>query len=67
NLFERSLAANETQGTNAATLSRLFCAPVAAVAMMMATFGEAEEAQFDIDAFLTAHVEGFWRGWAVKP
>jgi hypothetical protein len=35
--------------------------------MMMATFGEAEEAQFDVDAFLAAHVEGFWRGWAVKP
>ncbi len=67
NLFERSLAAKETQGTDAATLTRLFCAPVAAVAMMMATFGEAEEAQFDVDAFLAAHVEGFWKGWAVKP
>jgi AcrR family transcriptional regulator len=66
NLFERSLAANETHGASAATLTRLFCAPVAAVAMIMATFGEAEEAQFDIDAFLAAHVEGFWRGWAVK-
>ena len=65
-LFERSLAAKETSGANAATLSRLFCAPVAAVAMMLATFGDHEDAVFDVDSFLSAHVDGFWRGWAAK-
>ena len=65
-LFERSLAAKETSGATAATLSRLFCAPVAAVAMMLATFGDHEDAVFDVDSFLSDHVEGFWRGWSVK-
>ncbi len=65
-LFERSLAAKETSGANAATLSRLFCAPVAAVAMMLATFGDHEDAVFDVDSFLSDHVEGFWRGWSTR-
>ncbi|WP_284359876.1 TetR/AcrR family transcriptional regulator C-terminal domain-containing protein, partial [Candidatus Phycosocius spiralis] len=65
-LFERSLAAKEVRGASAATLSRLFCAPVAAVAMMLATFGDDEDADFDVDRFLSAHVEGFWRGWSVS-
>jgi AcrR family transcriptional regulator len=65
-LFERSLAAKETSGATAATLSRLFCAPVAAVAMMLATFGDHEDAVFDVDSFLSDHVEGFWRGWSTR-
>jgi hypothetical protein len=65
-LFERSLAAKETSGATAATLSRLFCAPVAAVAMMLATFGDHEDAIFDVDSFLSDHVEGFWRGWSAR-
>ena len=63
-LFQRSLDAGETKGADAATLARLFCAPITAVAMMLATFGETDDRLFDLDAFLTAHVEGFWRGWA---
>jgi AcrR family transcriptional regulator len=64
NLFKRSLDAKETQGADAETLARLFCAPIATVAMLLATFGEGSDQLFDIDAFLTAHVAGFWRGWA---
>jgi AcrR family transcriptional regulator len=63
-LFERAIAAKELARADASTLARLFCSPVATVAMLLATFGEEDEALFDIDAFLTAHVDGFWRGWS---
>ncbi len=64
-LFERAIKNKELSGADAATLARLFCSPIATVAMLLATFGEADEQLFDIDAYLTAHVDGFWRGWAV--
>jgi AcrR family transcriptional regulator len=63
-LFEKSLKTKELSGADAATLARLFCSPIATVAMMLATFGEADDQLFDIDANLTAHVDGFWRGWS---
>jgi AcrR family transcriptional regulator len=63
-LFERSLRNKELAGADAATLARLFCSPIATVAMLLATFGETNDQSFDIDAYLTAHVDGFWRGWA---
>jgi hypothetical protein len=64
-LFERALAKKELGAADAATLAHLFCTPIATVAMMLATFGAADDRFFDIDALLTAHVEGFWRGWAL--
>jgi AcrR family transcriptional regulator len=64
-LFERAIAANELGRADAPTLARLFCSPIATVAMLLATFGEQDNQLIDIDAFLTAHVDGFWRGWAV--
>jgi AcrR family transcriptional regulator len=63
-LFEKSLKSGELSGADAATLARLFCSPIATVAMLLATFGEADDQLFDIDAYLTAHVDGFWRGWS---
>jgi AcrR family transcriptional regulator len=63
-MFERALAANELAREDAATLASLFCAPIVTVAMLLATFGEDDNQIVDIDAFLTAHVDGFWRGWA---
>lgn len=63
-LFEKSLKNGELSGADAATLARLFCSPIATVAMLLATFGEDNDQLFDIDAYLTAHVDGFWRGWA---
>jgi AcrR family transcriptional regulator len=63
-LFERALAAKELGRADASTLARLFCSPIASVAMLLATFGEEDEQLVDIDSFLTAHVDGFWRGWA---
>jgi AcrR family transcriptional regulator len=64
-LFDRSLKSKELAGADAATLARLFCSPIATVAMLLATFGETNDQLFDIDAYLTAHVDGFWRGWSV--
>lgn len=64
-LCQRAIDNNELARTDAATLARLFCSPIATVAMLLATFGETDEQLFDIDMFLTAHVDGFWRGWAV--
>lgn len=63
-LFERAIAAKELARGDAATLAHLFCSPIATVAMLLATFGEQDEELLDIDAFLTAHVDGFWRGWS---
>jgi AcrR family transcriptional regulator len=65
-LFERAVAAKELGHADPATLARLFCSPIATVAMLLATFGEDNEHLFDTDALLTAHVEGFWRGWSLK-
>jgi AcrR family transcriptional regulator len=62
-LFQRAIDGEELAGTDAATLARLFCSPIATVAMLLATFGETDDQLFDVDAFLTAHVDGFWRGW----
>jgi AcrR family transcriptional regulator len=62
-LFDKSIKTKELAGADAATLARLFCSPIATVAMLLATFGEDNEQIFDIDAYLTAHVDGFWRGW----
>jgi AcrR family transcriptional regulator len=64
-LFERALASKELGHADAATLARLFCSPIATVAMLMATFGEQDDQMLDVDAFLTAHVDGFWRGWSL--
>ena len=64
-LFQKALKNNELKGADAATLARLFCSPIATVAMLLATFGEADDQMFDIDAYLTSHVDGFWRGWSV--
>jgi AcrR family transcriptional regulator len=64
-LFERAIANNEMGHSDAATLAHLFCTPIATVAMLLATFGDEEQRLFDSDALLTAHVEGFWRGWAI--
>jgi AcrR family transcriptional regulator len=64
-LFQRAIDAKELGRADASTLARLFCSPVATVAMLLATFGEDDSQLLDVDAFLTAHVEGFWRGWAV--
>ncbi len=64
NLFQRAVEAKELGHTDSFNLARLFCSPIATVAMMLATFGEDDEL-IDVDAFLAAHVEGFWRGWAV--
>jgi AcrR family transcriptional regulator len=64
NLFQRAIDAKELSRADAATLARLFCSPVATVAMLLATFGETDDQLFDVDAYLTAHVDGFWRGWA---
>jgi AcrR family transcriptional regulator len=44
---------------------QLFCSPLATVAMLLATFGDGDNQLIDVDAFLTAHVDGFWRGWAL--
>jgi AcrR family transcriptional regulator len=63
-LFERAIAAGEMKPAHPATLARLFASPIASVAMMLATFGEQDPDIEDIDAFLAAHVDGFWRGWA---
>jgi AcrR family transcriptional regulator len=63
-LFERAIASKELGHADALTLARLFCSPIATVAMLLATFGEQDNQIVDIDAFLTAHVDGFWRGWA---
>jgi AcrR family transcriptional regulator len=63
-LFEKSIKNKELVGADAATLARLFCSPIATVAMLLATFGEDDDKLFDIDAYLTAHVDGFWRGWS---
>jgi AcrR family transcriptional regulator len=63
-LFERAIGAKELVQGDAATLARLFCSPIATVAMVLATFGEQDEDMFDTDAFLAAHVDGFWRGWS---
>ena len=65
NLFERALESKELQGSDASTLARLFCSPIATVAMLLATFGESDEQLIDIEAYLSAHVGGFWRGWSV--
>jgi AcrR family transcriptional regulator len=64
-LFERAIKSGELKGATGATLARLFCSPIATVAMLLATFGEAEEKLQDIDGLLDAHVDGFWRGWSV--
>jgi AcrR family transcriptional regulator len=60
-LFEKSLKNGELKGPDAATLAHLFSSPIA---MLLATFGETNDQLFDIDAYLTAHVDGFWRGWS---
>jgi AcrR family transcriptional regulator len=64
-LFDRAIKAKELGHADAETLARLFCSPVATVAMLLATFGDNDRQLVDIDAFLTAHVDGFWRGWAL--
>jgi AcrR family transcriptional regulator len=64
-LFDRALSKKELGHAEASTLAHLFCTPIATVAMLLATFGDTDERFYDIDALLTAHVEGFWRGWAV--
>jgi AcrR family transcriptional regulator len=64
-LFQRALDAKELGHTNAASLAQLFCSPLATVAMLLATFGDGDNQLIDVDAFLTAHVDGFWRGWAL--
>jgi AcrR family transcriptional regulator len=64
-LFQRAIDNKEMSRTDAATLARLFCSPVATIAMLLATFGETDDQLFDIDVLLAAHVDGFWRGWAV--
>lgn len=66
-LFERAIARNEMGHSDAATLAHLFCTPIATVAMLLATFGDEEQRLFDSDVLLTAHVDGFWRGWALHP
>lgn len=63
-LFQRALDAGELANSNASTLARLFCSPIATVAMLLATFGEDDEELVDVDALLAAHVDSFWRGWA---
>jgi AcrR family transcriptional regulator len=63
-LFERAIRSGELKGADGATLARLFCAPIATMAMLLATFGDAEEQRQDLDSLLDAHVEGFWRGWS---
>jgi AcrR family transcriptional regulator len=62
--FDRAIASGELKGAEALTLARLFCAPVAASAMFMATFKEDDKLAFDIDEFLALHVDGFLRGWS---
>ena len=63
-LFQRAIDNKELARSDAATLARLFCSPIATVAMLLATFGETDEQLFDVDMLLIAHVDGFWRGWA---
>jgi AcrR family transcriptional regulator len=62
--FERAIGNGEFKSNDAATLARLFCAPVAASAMFLATYGENDKLSFDIDQFLVAHVDGFLAGWS---
>lgn len=65
-LFSRALEAGELRGTDAETLARLFCSPVASVGMLLATFGEHGPNTFNVEAFFDAHVEGFVRAWSLK-
>jgi AcrR family transcriptional regulator len=63
-LLQRAINAKELIKADSATLAWLYGSPIVTIAMMMATFGDLDAGLFDSDGFLSAHVEGFWRGWA---
>lgn len=63
-LFQRGIEAKEFVNADAATLAWLYSSPIATIAMVVATFGDKDAELFDSFAFLSAHVDGFWRGWA---
>ncbi|MEN9855559.1 MAG: hypothetical protein RLZZ157_685, partial [Pseudomonadota bacterium] len=64
-LFQRALDRKELVRADARTLAHLFCSPFATVAMILATFGDAEDDFIAPEPFLSAHLDSFWRAWSV--
>jgi AcrR family transcriptional regulator len=63
-LFERAIRSGELRGSDSRLLAQLFCAPVAAHTMLLATYADDKRPDFDAQGLMKAHLDGFWRGWA---
>ncbi len=63
-LFERGIANGELKSHDASELAVLFCAPIAAVASIRATFGENHHFEVDIGKLFEAHHKSFFAFWA---
>lgn len=61
--FARAIADGELKG-DPTILARLFCAPIASAAVVIATFGDASLPIEIVGNTFDAHYESFWRAWS---